>query len=239
MGIGDHTKYTCVNLLDSSTINFLYMFACFVSFIQPEAISSSVVCYFILISPAVWIHSKSSRSITSYLPPQDGSHLLPCICRRHSSHRKQQSLHFITSSQLTSTFKMLDHGRLSYFLGIKVISLPNVIHLNQVENALKILHRICMSNCKLIFNPTTTKPPISTSDILPYSNHQVYWQLVDALQYLTRHVMSFFIKHLCQHLQTHELAFSITKVCSSLCHSYLFIWPTRLTTKAYLTCLHS
>ncbi|XP_031097164.1 uncharacterized protein LOC116001426 [Ipomoea triloba] len=118
--------------------------------------------------------------------------------------------------QMSSTFKIRDLGRPSFFLGIEVLAYNSGLLLSQKRYMLDILARAGMTDCKALATPAT----VSTTAVPsaePFDNPTQYRRIVGALQYLTitRPDLSYSDNRLCQfmHSPTEEHWGLLKRVC--------------------------
>ncbi|XP_019170030.1 PREDICTED: uncharacterized protein LOC109165608 [Ipomoea nil] len=105
--------------------------------------------------------------------------------------------------RLSSTFKIRDLGKPTFFLGIETLSDGDGFVLSQRRYMADILSRAGMTVCKALATPASvTKPATPSPD--PFDNPTQYRRIVGALQYLTitRPDLSFAVNWLCQFMHS-------------------------------------
>ena len=76
-------------------------------------------------------------------------------------------------------------GILHYFLGIKVLPLPNVVFISQSNYALDPLKHFKMDDCNSCATPFQSGVKLTKECSYLEVDATLYWQLVDNLIYLT------------------------------------------------------
>ena len=106
---------------------------------------------------------------------------------------------------LGADFAVKDLGKLHYFLGVEVASVPNGLVMTQKKYSLDLLQRAGMLKCKPTTTPMSATDRITAidGDLLPSADATQYRSIVGGLQYLTisRPDMSFAVNRVCQYLQ--------------------------------------
>ncbi|CAL8114837.1 unnamed protein product [Prunus armeniaca] len=82
---------------------------------------------------------------------------------------------------LGADFDVKDLGKLHYFLGIAITYHSDSVHLNPTKNALGILKRSNMQDCKPIFTLMASKGNLSHTHGMALPEPTVYRQLVSVL----------------------------------------------------------
>ncbi|XP_020674473.2 uncharacterized protein LOC110093814 [Dendrobium catenatum] len=82
-------------------------------------------------------------------------------------------------------FELRDLGSLNHFLRIQATNTKHGILLHLKQYAQQILLRAGMQETKPVTTPVSTKVTLNTHSQEPYTNTQLYRQLIGALQYLT------------------------------------------------------
>ncbi|KAJ9538947.1 LOW QUALITY PROTEIN: hypothetical protein OSB04_031680 [Centaurea solstitialis] len=100
---------------------------------------------------------------------------------------------------LSQSIAVQDMGRLSYFLGIEVVTQGHDILLSQKKYILELLQRSGLSNVKPILSPMTTTANLALGDSATFVDPVKYCQIVGALQYVT--------------LSCPYITFTVIKVC--------------------------
>ncbi|XP_019190810.1 PREDICTED: uncharacterized protein LOC109185287 [Ipomoea nil] len=105
--------------------------------------------------------------------------------------------------RLSSTFKIRDLGKPTFFLGIETLSDGDSFLLSQRRYMVDILSRAGMTDCKALATPASVTQP-ATPTLDPFDNPTQYRRIVGALQYLTitRPDLSFSVNRLCQFMHS-------------------------------------
>ncbi|XP_052880982.1 uncharacterized mitochondrial protein AtMg00810-like [Gossypium arboreum] len=86
--------------------------------------------------------------------------------------------------QMQNVFEMTDLGVMTYFLGVEINQSDQGIFISQHAFALKILNRLCMSNCKTISTPVAQEEKLTSSGNQERVDENEYQSLVGCLLYL-------------------------------------------------------
>jgi hypothetical protein len=99
---------------------------------------------------------------------------------------------------------MKDLGPLHHFLGITAERRPQGLFLHQRQDAIDILERAGMSDCKPYSTPVDTQAKLSEDDGPPVADATSYRSLTGALQYLTfsRPDIAYAVQQVCLHMHT-------------------------------------
>ena len=131
----------------------------------------------------------------------------------------------LTGSQRTPEFgaSQKDFGKLSYFLGVEVISHPHGLLLSQRRYILDLLAHTNMMEAKPVLTPLPTSPPITLHIGSPLSDPSKYSAIVGSLQYLllTRPDIAFAVNKLSQfmHKPTSDHWLLVKRLFRYLCGS--------------------
>jgi hypothetical protein len=87
--------------------------------------------------------------------------------------------------KLSSEFEMKDLGLMHYFLGLEVWQSPERIFLNQGKNAVEILKRFDMLECKSMNTPMEAKLKLLVDTSSELIDATLYRQIIGSLMYLT------------------------------------------------------
>lgn len=138
-------------------------------------------------------------------------------------------------------FSIKDPVDLHYFLGIKSIRTPHVLHLMQQKYINDLLNKQKMADAKPVATPLPTSPKLTLNGGTPLLNIAPYRSLVGSLQYLafTRPDISYAVARLSQfmHKPTMEHQQAAKQVLRYLAgtrsHGIFFHKNTPLTLHAY------
>ncbi|KAJ9561084.1 hypothetical protein OSB04_006244 [Centaurea solstitialis] len=105
---------------------------------------------------------------------------------------------------LGRTFPVQDMGKLSYFLGIEIVSQGADILLSQQKYILELLQKAGLSNAKPVSSPISTSANLALNDSSLFDNPVKYRQVVGALQYatLTRPDITYAVNKVCQFMHS-------------------------------------
>lgn len=103
---------------------------------------------------------------------------------------------------LHGEFAIRDLILIHYFLGVKVQSTSNRLHLHQVKFSHEILDRAKMFDNQSVSTLCTTNEPLSICQGEPLPNPLLYYSIVGALQYstLTQPDITYSVNIACQFL---------------------------------------
>lgn len=105
--------------------------------------------------------------------------------------------HFIDA--LHSQFTLKDMGDLSFFLGVQISLIGNILHLSQQHYICDFLSFANMESCKSLPSPIVAGAPLSIHNGVLLENPSKYRSFVGALQYCT--------------LTYPHIAYSVNKLC--------------------------
>ncbi|KAJ9551850.1 hypothetical protein OSB04_015895 [Centaurea solstitialis] len=128
-------------------------------------------------------------------------------------HRLSSTLHELGNNQgaidnvvhhLGRTFPDQDMGKLSYFLGIEIVSQGADILLSQQKYIMELLQKAGLSNAKSASSPISTSANLALNDNSLFDNPVKYRQVVGALQYatFTRPDITYAINKVCQFMHS-------------------------------------
>ncbi|XP_020682396.1 uncharacterized protein LOC110099539 [Dendrobium catenatum] len=105
-------------------------------------------------------------------------------------------------SNLQKKFQTRNLGHLSKFLGTEFCRTAEGYHLSQQSFITALLHTASMTNCRPLLTPLPSKYPTDAHLQLPFSQPDLFHQLIGSLQYLTttRPDIAFAVNKLCQHM---------------------------------------
>ena len=131
-----------------------------------------------------FVTTKSDKSLYVYKRGRDLAYLLLYVDDIVLTGSSKALLTNIKDN-LKKEFPMIDMGRLSYFLGVKVEYNRDGMFLSQRHYATEIIERAGMKECKPVSTPMDVNSKLSAEEGERVSNATQYRSLAGALQYLT------------------------------------------------------
>ncbi|XP_019158346.1 PREDICTED: uncharacterized protein LOC109155074 [Ipomoea nil] len=103
-------------------------------------------------------------------------------------------------TQLATTFKIRDHGKPRFFLGVEAVYTADAVVLSQHRYMTELLRKAGLESCKPLATPMTNATADASGESSPLEDPSVYRQLVGSLMYLllTHPDLSFAVNRLCQ-----------------------------------------
>lgn len=86
---------------------------------------------------------------------------------------------------MMNTFEMSDLGPMSYFLGLEIVQRRGLIFVSQHKNAVDLLHKTGMMNCKAIDTPMNSNEKLHLYDNSGETDPLRYWRINGGFLYLT------------------------------------------------------
>lgn len=86
---------------------------------------------------------------------------------------------------MMNTFEMSDLGPMSYFLGLEIVQRRGLIFVSQHKNAVDLLHKTGMMNCKVIDTPMNSNEKLHLYDNSGETDPLRYWKIIGGFLYLT------------------------------------------------------
>ena len=151
-------------------------------------------------SSAVQFHSKRDPSLFVFKAQHQTVHLLVYVDDIIITGSSSVLIQKLTS-RLNSSFALKQLGKLDYFLGIEVKTLPdNSLVLTQSKYVIDLLQKTKMTEVQPISSPMTTTCKLSKSGSDLFSDPTLYRSIVGVLQYttITRPEISFAVNKVCQ-----------------------------------------